>query len=125
MRGWLVAAGLSGAMGAAMGAAASHLFAEAPGRALLVSSAQQYQLWHALALGLVAVLGWNGGNKLLQATAWAFLLGTIFFCGALYLVAFTGRTFGPMAPLGGMLLIIGWGFLAVYGWVAMRAGQKG
>ncbi len=120
MRGWLVAAGISGAMGAAMGAAAAHLLTERPGAALLVSSAQQYQLWHALALGLVAALGWNGGTRLLTLTAWAFLLGQVFFCGALYLGAFTGRSFGPLAPIGGSLLILGWVLLAVHGWVAMR-----
>lgn len=124
MRGWMVAAGISGAVGAAMGAVAAHLFADAPGRALLVSSAQQYQLWHSLALGLVAALGWNGGTRLLQATAWTFLLGTVFFCGALYLGAITGRSFGPLAPLGGSLLILGWLLLAVHGWVAMRARQR-
>lgn len=120
MRGWLVAAGIGGAIGAAMGAAAAHLLTERPGAALLVSSAQQYQLWHALALGLVAALGWNGGTRLLTLTAWAFLLGQVFFCGALYLGAFTGRSFGPLAPVGGSLLILGWLLLALHGWTAMR-----
>lgn len=120
MRGWLVVAGVSGAIGAAMGAAASHLLTERPGAALLVSTAQQYQLWHALALALVAVLGWNGGPRLLQATAWVFLAGQLFFCGALYLGAFAGVSFGPMAPVGGSLLILGWLLLAVHGWTQMR-----
>jgi len=124
MRGWLVAAGVSGAIGAAMGAAAAHLLTERPGAALLVSSAQQYQLWHALALALVALLGWNGGSRLLAATGWAFLLGTIFFCGALYLGAFTGRSFGPLAPTGGSLLILGWLLLAIHGWIAMRRRES-
>ena len=124
MRGWLVAAGISGAVGAAMGAAAAHLLGERPGAALMVSSAQQYQLWHALALALVALLGWNGGSRLLAATGWAFLLGTLFFCGALYLSAFTGRSFGPLAPTGGSLLILGWLLLAIHGWIAMRRREN-
>lgn len=121
MRGWLVAAGLSGAMGAAMGAVAAHLLAQQPGAALVVSTAQQYQLWHALALGLVAVLGWHGGTRLLEATAWVFLAGQVFFCGALYLGVFAGLDLGAMAPVGGGLLILGWVLLAVHGWTAMRA----
>lgn len=120
MRGWMVAVGISGAIGAGMGAVVSHVASGNAGAATLISIAMQYQLWHALALALVAVLGWNGGSRLLTVTAWAFLLGQLFFCGSLYLLAFTGQSLGAVTPLGGTLLIGGWLLLALHGWVAMR-----
>lgn len=125
MRGWLVVAGLSGAIGAAMGAAAAHLLGEAPGRALLIGTAQQYQLWHALALGLVALVGWQGGSRTLAFAAWSFLLGTLLFSGGLYLQALAGRSLGPLLPVGGSLLILGWLLLALAGWQGLRRRNAG
>ncbi len=121
MRVWLIVAGISGAIGAAMGAVAAHLLAEAPLRAALIATAQQYQLWHALALGLVALAGWQERRLSLTLAGWAFLLGTLLFCGGLYLQALGGRSLGPLVPLGGSTLIAGWLLLAFAGWRTLRS----
>lgn len=121
MRFALVFAGVSGAVGVALGAGAAHALKRMlDERALaLVETAVRYQLVHAAALvGLAALIvrPWPA----LQWVAWAWALGTVLFCGSLYLLAFTGlRGFAHVAPLGGLAFILGWGLLAVF---ALRLG---
>ena len=121
MRFALVFAGISGLIGVALGAGAAHALKRMlDERALaLVETAVRYQLIHAAALvGLAALIvrPWPA----LQWVAWAWALGTVLFCGSLYLLAFTGlRGFAHVAPLGGLAFIVGWGLLAFY---ALRLG---
>jgi len=42
------------------------------------------------------------------------VLGVLFFCGSLWYLALTGRSLGPIAPLGGLCFIAGWLALAAY-----------
>lgn len=67
------------------------------------TTAVRYQMWHALALALWAI---TGGPRLV---AWSFALGTLLFAGSIYGLSFDGPSIlGPITPLGGLLLIIGW-----------------
>jgi uncharacterized membrane protein YgdD (TMEM256/DUF423 family) len=70
----------------------------------------RYQMFHALALLLVAAL-----PKIRAALAgWFFLAGTIFFSGSLYAIALTGvRGLGALTPFGGLCFLSGWAVLAV------------
>lgn len=118
----LVFGGLSGALGVALGAGAAHALKRVlDERSLaLVETAVRYQLVHAVALlalgALLAARPWPALNWV----AWAWAVGTALFCGALYLLAFTGvRAFAHVAPFGGLALILGWALLA---WFAVRAG---
>ena len=117
----LVFAGLSGALGVAMGAGAAHALRRLlDERALaLVETAVRFQLLHAAALvGLAALIvrPWPA----LHWVAWAWAAGTVLFCGSLYLLAFTGvRAFAHVAPFGGAAFILGWLLLAV---LAFRLG---
>jgi uncharacterized membrane protein YgdD (TMEM256/DUF423 family) len=43
----------------------------------------------------------------------AFLAGMILFCGAVWAGALMGQSLGPIAPSGGMLLMLGWALLAL------------
>ena len=74
----------------------------------------RYQMYHALALiasGL-ATTQWPG--KLVTASGWLFLAGTIFFSGSIYLLCLTGsKLYGPITPIGGGMLMIGWLCLAI------------
>ena len=112
----LVFAGLSGALGVALGAGAAHALRRLlDERALaLVETAVRYQLIHAAALvGLAALMArpWPA----LHWVAWAWAIGTVLFCGSLYLLAFTGvRAFAHVAPFGGAALILGWLLLAFF-----------
>ncbi len=78
-------------------------------------TAAKYQMYHALALILVAVaLGKWGGAALVWA-GWLFLAGTAVFSGSLYILALTGaRWWGAVTPIGGACFLLGW-VLVVWG----------
>lgn len=102
---WLgLCAALSGALAIAAGAFGAH---GADGRAAeLLRTGGQYQLVHAVA-ALVA-LQWG-----LRGPAWLFVAGAALFAGSLYGLAEGGpKWLGPVTPLGGLLMIGGWMWLA-------------
>jgi uncharacterized membrane protein YgdD (TMEM256/DUF423 family) len=106
---WIVLGGLAGFAAVAAAAVGAHaVTAEARP---LIASAAQMQGWHALAL--VAVGLWSPtGGRLAHAAGIAFLLGMVLFCVGVDYQAFTGVSPGPVAPTGGILLMIGWLLLA-------------
>ncbi len=122
---WLVAAAVNGLMAIAMGAFAAHglrsgLDADALG---WFDTGSRYQMWHALVLLGVALLfrAQSGRHhRLLQAIAWAFLVGIVLFAGSLYLLALTHvQAFAWVSPFGGVALMAGWLgliFLGVLRW---------
>lgn len=68
----------------------------------------RYQAYHALALLLLAAL--RGPDR----AGWCFLAGIVLFSGSLYALALTGaRWLGAITPLGGLLFLAGWLFLAL------------
>lgn len=77
----------------------------------LIETAARYQMYHAIALLVVAVISTNPQfSKLwLKLAAFAFVLGIVLFSGSLYLLALTGiRWLGAITPLGGVCFIFGW-----------------
>lgn len=80
-------------------------------------TAVTYQMTHAIALILVALLsGFGLSRRLLGLAAGFYLIGIVLFSGSLYLLALTDmRWIGPVTPMGGLCFIIGWGFLVAAG----------
>ncbi|MDD7805734.1 MAG: DUF423 domain-containing protein [Endozoicomonas sp. (ex Botrylloides leachii)] len=78
--------------------------------------ATNYQMYHSLALILVAVLlSQHTSAKALKWSARFFLLGIILFSGSLYLLALTGvRWLGIITPIGGVSFILGWLMLTYF-----------
>jgi len=109
---FLLLGGFCGASGVALGAFGAHgLRARlTPERLQTFETATRYQIYHALALILSAVLIDNrAGNPLLTAAGWFFTAGILLFSGSLYLLVLTGkRWWGAVAPLGGLSFILGW-----------------
>lgn len=69
-------------------------------------TAVRYQMWHALALGLVAVAGVGRGRRIALT---AFAAGTVLFSGSLYALALGApHWIGILTPLGGLALVVGW-----------------
>lgn len=76
----------------------------------------KYQMYHAI---LLVMLGFNFNldNPPENYMVYCFLAGTFLFSFSIYgltLSASKGRTWkflGPVTPLGGLLLVIGWGLL--------------
>ncbi|MEL7271361.1 MAG: DUF423 domain-containing protein [Bacteroidota bacterium] len=79
----------------------------------------KYQMYHALVL---LILGWAVSFQKTSDTlmAWCFVLGVFLFSFSIYglvLSASAGkkmRWLGPVTPLGGLLLVLGWGLLAYH-----------
>jgi len=110
----LFGAGL-GFMAVAMGAFGAHLLAARLSvRDLeIFETAVRYQMYHALALILIAALiPRSTAPALISSAGWAFTVGVIVFSGSLYLLVFSGvRTFGAITPIGGVALLAGWALL--------------
>lgn len=116
---WLGTIGaVLGAVGVAMGAFGAHMLKDRvePRFLDIWSTATQYQLWHALAIVLVASLAsrQEASTGALQVAGGAFTLGVLVFSGSLFLLVLTGKTWlGAITPIGGTALIVGWIALAV------------
>ena len=104
------------ALGVILGALSAHASKGAahPEAQRLMQTAVLYQLVHGLGLLLVGTLARTGASTWLVAAGVLLLLGVLFFCGSLWFLAMTGRSLGPVAPLGGILFIAGWLALAGY-----------
>ena len=107
---WVAIGALMGAAAVAGAAYAAHAPID-PARTRALSSAVQMQGWHALALVACGLWAIYGGWPVHLAAA-LFLLGTLLFCGAVYIPLFGGPSLGMTAPVGGSMLIIAWLVLA-------------
>lgn len=106
---WGIVAGFSGFMAIVMGAVGAHAVADAHAAAL-VETASIYELVHAV------VILWLCGarGKYVSVARWAFLIGTVLFCGTIYLKAMAGWDAAVrLAPLGGVSFMLGWLLIAL------------
>lgn len=81
--------------------------------------AVRYQIYHALALLLLAwaITHWPEQAKLLSAGGWLFLAGVVLFSGSLYLLVLSEVTIlGAITPLGGVAFVAGWLCLIIAVW---------
>ena len=96
---------LSGALAVGAGAFGAH---GASGEAAeWLKTGGQYQLVHAVAALVALQMGAKG-------PAWLFVAGGLVFAGSLYLMALgLPRWLGAVTPIGGVLMIGGWLWLAL------------
>ncbi len=125
---FVLAAGLLGFTGVALGAFGAHALKEtlvARGSVATWQTAVLYHLLHAVALLALAALAQAAGAG--PAGGWAnarwigacWSAGVVLFSGSLYWLALGGPRFlGPITPLGGLAFLAGWGLLA---WNALQA----
>lgn len=74
----------------------------------------RYQMFHAFALMVLALLATRIELKYFSFIASSFLVGIILFSGSLYAIVFSSyRSLGMITPLGGVALIIAWLTLAI------------
>ena len=70
-------------------------------------TAVRYQMWHALALIMLSMI--PGPQSIPKMTGPCFVVGSLLFSGSLYGLALDGpKWLGPITPLGGLCLMIGW-----------------
>lgn len=121
MRIFLIAAGLLGAAGVALGAFGAHglsaYFEANPGTEDTFRTGVQYHLIHAVALIGAAWAVSYFPSRWTRLAGWLFIIGVMLFSGSLYLLSLAGLRFmGAVAPLGGAALIAGWLCLALAAW---------
>ena len=114
---FLAIASIFGGLSVGAGAFASHALKDKLSeRALeIFETAARYQIYHALALLLVALLinQTESSQPSLVIAGWAFIIGIVVFSGSLYTLSLTDiKVLGAITPLGGLAFIIGWGALA-------------
>jgi uncharacterized membrane protein YgdD (TMEM256/DUF423 family) len=112
----LVSAAVFGFLCVAMGAFGAHSlkpFLIGSGRMETFELAVRFQFFHVFALFTTGILMELRPSVKFKYASICFVLGIIFFSGSLYALCFTGLgVFGPVTPMGGILLIIGWAMLA-------------
>ena len=113
---WFARAGaLLALLGVALGAFGTHaLRTRLPTERLgAFETAVRYQLIHAVALLAVAWLVERVPHRAVAQAGWLLVLGTVIFSGSLYALALSGiGLLGAITPLGGLLLLLGWAWLA-------------
>ena len=115
---FLLAGALFGGTGVLFGAFGAHALSDVlDARALSAwDTAVLYQLVHALALILTALLMPNGEpHRALTVAGVGFLTGVLLFSGSLYVLALDGPgLLGPVTPLGGVSFMVGWIALVIH-----------
>ena len=113
----LIALGaINGGIAVAAGAFGAHGLKERISQHSLeiFETAVRYQMFHALAMILCAILATSGA----RTAGWLFQAGIVVFSGSLYLLALTEtKWLGAITPVGGLAFLAGWAALA---WSALR-----
>lgn len=122
----LITSGILGMIGVLLGAFGAHALKTSLSSSLLevYDTGVAYHFYHTFGIALIGLsiqLHPQGETKWLRWAYYSMGLGVLFFSGSLYALAVTGiKWFGPITPLGGLLLILGWGFF-LWHWFHFRA----
>lgn len=111
----LLIASFTGFLAVALGAFGAHALKQVlleNNRTDTFELAVRYHFYHALTLLAIAILMDRFASKWLVVSAFCMLTGMILFSGSLYLLALANNTsFAIITPIGGVFLLMGWGFL--------------
>lgn len=114
MKVFLLIGAIFGFLAVALGAFGAHGLEEKITEKALKNweKAVHYQMFHTVALLVVALLIDKIQSTQLMTAGWFFIIGVILFSGSLYLYASTGQKFLAMiTPFGGVAFLVGWVFL--------------
>jgi uncharacterized membrane protein YgdD (TMEM256/DUF423 family) len=109
-----------GGLGVAAGAFGAHMLKPILDTAMLgvFETAVRYQMYHALALCMLAAIGECRPTLRIAPVGWLFTIGVVLFSGSLYVLSLGGiRWVGALTPLGGVALITGW---SLFAWTVAR-----
>ncbi|WP_298516835.1 DUF423 domain-containing protein [uncultured Kordia sp.] len=116
----LLIAALYGALGIIFGAFGAHALKKILSEELLKSfeTGVKYQMYHAIVL-LVIGFQFPFVDTIEKSAAWCLIIGTFLFSFSIYGLCISSakgkklKFLGPITPLGGLLLVIGWILLGV------------
>ena len=114
-RGLLTAGAMFGFLGVLAGTFGAHALPQLDEEMLAIyETGARYQMYHALAIVVVACLADRVPGPWFRAGGWLFVGGILVFSGSLYLLAVTGlRWLGAITPIGGGGFVLGWISLAL------------
>jgi len=124
--------GLLGISGVALGAFGAHALKThlaTTGHTGTWETAVLYHLIHTAALFALISSYKNNihatSQRLSNATAWCWISGITLFSGSLYFLSLGGpRWLGPITPLGGLALILGWGCVLAQGLKSSKVSEN-
>ena len=118
---WLGA--LSGGIAVALGAFGAHGLKKivSPDALTIFQTGVQYQMYHTLALLLVAIVYDRLSNKLVVSAGYLFSFGIVFFSGSLYIITALKAGERAMPALVGAITPVG-GLMFIGGWLCVLAG---
>jgi uncharacterized membrane protein YgdD (TMEM256/DUF423 family) len=115
---FLFLAAIAALLAVAMGAFGAHALRTALTADMMAvyHTAVNYHMWHALGLGLVALLSLHYPQSLLLRWAgWLMCVGIVLFSGSLYALSISGiKWLGAITPFGGSAFLIAWLLLALF-----------
>ena len=110
---FLILAGVFALLAVGLGAFGSHVLEGRLGEDMLraFETGVRYHFYHALGLGLIAlVLERLGSLRLLVWAGWLMSAGVVLFSGSIYVMALSGsRMFALVTPTGGVAFLVAWG----------------
>jgi uncharacterized membrane protein YgdD (TMEM256/DUF423 family) len=114
----LVVGALYGMVSVILGAFCAHAFKKflSPEKLAGFETGVKYQMYHALLL-LIAGFYFSFQNSLEKTSAISIMIGTFLFSVSIYFLSFSEywgvnlKWLGPITPLGGLLMIIGWALM--------------
>lgn len=113
---WIGAGAVFGLLGVIAGAAGTHALRGTLDADALATfeTAVRFQIYHAIALLAVGVIAELWQAKTLNWAGGLFVAGILLFSGSLYgLATLDLKVLGALAPVGGLSLMMGWGFLLI------------
>lgn len=112
----LVTGAVFGFLSVALGAFGAHALKDyllETNRLTTYETAVQYQMYHALALVLVGIIGLQFPPLRLEWASTLFLAGICIFSGSLYILCASGvKMWGAVTPVGGLCFLAGWLLMA-------------
>jgi len=120
----LTIASLYGMIAVILGAFGAHAFKKLISAEKLASFevGVRYQMYHAIVL-LVVGMYFQFNTGIEKSAAWFLIAGTFIFSVSIYFLSFAEywnanlKFLGPITPLGGLFMIIGWALLA---WIFIK-----
>ena len=115
MKSFIVIGAVFGFLAVAAGAFGAHALKSRLSADFLVifETAVRYQMVHALALILSALVFAAHPHSWIKLGGFLFVAGILIFSGSLYLLVFSGvKAWGAVTPVGGLALLAGWLALA-------------
>ena len=113
----LLSGGVLGFLAVGMGAMGAHHLALSESESRAWSTAVDYQMWHAILLLVVPLVPFSASRTFPYLIA-SFFVGIVLFSGSIYMLVLTKNSlWGPITPLGGICILLGWFLVILSAWL--------